>query len=61
MDNHAIAYGGGVAIGELIGQSDDLFTNCIIASNISYYGGGLYCADNNLTLINCTLANNLAN
>lgn len=52
--------GGGIA---LIGQSNALIANCVIANNVAYYnslGGGIYCWESSAVVAGCDIANNTA-
>lgn len=62
MQNEASHNGGGIRIYTGYHVTSKIINNCIIASNTSKWGGGIYHDDeyNNLSVTNCTITNNIA-
>jgi len=54
--NNAVNNGGGIRLG----NSSSILTNCIITKNNAGYGGGIFCQQSSPSLINCTIAQNMA-
>ena len=54
--NHASGYGGGVHYQG--GAAGAVLENCLVVGNSANWGGGLYANAGNITILNCTIANN---